>query len=309
MNLDFHDIAKLGEIATLLEVSAYPKPGNVHRTQDFENMSYEDFLISSVSIASFLEKAANRANDLYSDYPYKIGIGKIIYSCIESTNKLVNTNTNLGICMLLVPLSAAFGVMINDLSMDKLPLIMDNIIKKTSVDDAIYLTKAINLAQAGGLENKATKFDVNDDDIISNLKEDDVSMYQLLEMSSDYDKISYELTNKLPVVLGYGLPTFKKYDNKYPKNDVTLEVYLEILSSINDTLISRKYGEEISDKISLKAEHIKNNTQIATDERRREMEKFDKFLRKNKYNPGTTADFTAATLFVSLVDKYFTRGI
>ena len=42
--LNFRNIAQLGEIAALLEVSGYPKPGNVHRTQNFQNMTYEDFV-------------------------------------------------------------------------------------------------------------------------------------------------------------------------------------------------------------------------------------------------------------------------
>ena len=39
------------------------------------------------------------------------------------------------------------------------------------------------------------------------------------------------------------------------------------------------------------------------------MNEFDTFLRNKKYNPGTTADFTAASLFVGLVDKYSKEGL
>ena len=45
MNLTSSEIGRLGEIATLYEVAGYPKPGNVHRTQNFKNMYFEDFLV------------------------------------------------------------------------------------------------------------------------------------------------------------------------------------------------------------------------------------------------------------------------
>jgi triphosphoribosyl-dephospho-CoA synthase len=39
------------------------------------------------------------------------------------------------------------------------------------------------------------------------------------------------------------------------------------------------------------------------------LKKFDEYLHENKYNPGTTADFTAASIFVSLIDKYSQSGL
>ena len=51
-------IAKIAQIASVLEVSGYPKPGNVHRTQDFEDMIFEDFLISGIVIGDVMKKAA-----------------------------------------------------------------------------------------------------------------------------------------------------------------------------------------------------------------------------------------------------------
>ncbi|WP_455363487.1 triphosphoribosyl-dephospho-CoA synthase, partial [[Eubacterium] cellulosolvens] len=38
------EIAAALQLAVLLEVSAYPKPGNVHRTRDFELTRFEHFL-------------------------------------------------------------------------------------------------------------------------------------------------------------------------------------------------------------------------------------------------------------------------
>ena len=40
-------VSRCLQLAILLEVSAYPKPGNVHRTADFQETDYEHFLASA----------------------------------------------------------------------------------------------------------------------------------------------------------------------------------------------------------------------------------------------------------------------
>jgi triphosphoribosyl-dephospho-CoA synthase len=128
-------------------------------------------------------------------------------------------------------------------------------------------------------------------------------------MSSKYDKISYELTNKLPVIFNVGFPTYSELTMENPLNDSAVETYLKILSTTNDTLITRKYGIEVAEDISQKAAEILETTEIQTDKRLEALKKFDEYLHENKYNPGTTADFTAASIFVSLIDKYSQSGL
>jgi hypothetical protein len=48
------------ELAMLLEVSAYPKPGNVHRTRDYSGTKFEHFLASAVSARPYFERAGKR---------------------------------------------------------------------------------------------------------------------------------------------------------------------------------------------------------------------------------------------------------
>ncbi|RAP53267.1 MAG: hypothetical protein BZ138_01415 [Methanosphaera sp. rholeuAM270] len=309
MILNSRNIAQLGEIATLLEVSAYPKPGNVHRTQDFEDMSFEDFLISSSVLRESLEIVAYNASRYYPNLLDKIQIGDAILRSIKTTNKLVDTNTNLGISMLLIPISAGCGALENEESIYNLPKMVDIIMKNTRVEDSVALTKAIRLSNAGGLANKTTKYDVNNKNTIEELTKNNVNLYDLFKISAKYDRISYELINQLPIISKIGYPTYCKYEGQYSRNDVTLEIYLTILSEIPDTLINRKYGEEVARSVTERAKNILKDTEIATNERIEEIKEFDKFLRQNKYNPGTTADFTAASLFVGLVDKYSKIGL
>ncbi len=301
--LNFRNIAQLGEIAALLEVSGYPKPGNVHRTQDFSDMTYEDFLISASVLRENLEIVAYNASKYYPNLLDKIYLGEAILRTVKTTNKLVDTNTNLGISMLMIPLSAGFGALHNSENIYNLPKIVDIIMKNTRPDDAVAVTKAIVLARAGGL-NKTSKYDVNNTNTLNEIVDNQINLYDLFKMSAKYDRISYELVNGLPIISEYGFSTFTKYDGEYSKNDVTLEIFLTILSNIPDTLITRKYGEEAANIVSNRAKRILKETEINTEERLKELKDFDEYLTNKKYNPGTTADFTAASLFVGLVDKY-----
>ncbi|MBO7719776.1 MAG: triphosphoribosyl-dephospho-CoA synthase, partial [Methanosphaera sp.] len=136
-----------------------------------------------------------------------------------------------------------------------------------------------------------------------------INLYDLLQMSAKYDMISYELTNKLPVIFNTGFPAYSELSSEYPLNDSAIECYLRILSTTNDTLISRKYGGQVAEEISQKAMEILESTDIQTSQRLDALNEFDEYLNENKYNPGTTADFTAASIFVSLIDKYSQSGL
>lgn len=93
INLDPDFIAKTAQIASVLEVSGYPKPGNVHRTQDFSDMVFEDFLISGVVIGNIMEKAAKlgQIHGSNSREMSKIEVGKLIKEAVVETDKWIKT--------------------------------------------------------------------------------------------------------------------------------------------------------------------------------------------------------------------------
>ena len=309
MKLNYRNIAQLGETATLLEVSGYPKPGNVHRTKNFENMLYEDFLISSVILRENLEQVAYSSSRYFPNMLHKIGIGKAIYNTVRNTNNLVQTNTNLGISMLFIPIAAAFGSFNEQSTIANLPRTVKLILKSTQTNDAISLVNAIVLSKAGGMDNKTSKYDAKNDNTINDIIQNNVNIYDLFRMSAMYDKISYELINGLPVLSEYGYPAYAMHFRDYSQNDVTLQIFLTILANVPDTLIYRKYGKQVAVDVSKRAKEILKTTEIATYDRLKALNSFDKYLREKKYNPGTTADFTAASLFIGLVDRYSVTGL
>src|SRR5512134_1932121 len=88
------EISFLATAACLLEVSA-PKPGNVSRTSDFDDTTFEDFLLSAAAIGPVLAEARAR------------GVGPTILAAVQATRRHIDTNTNLGMVLLLTPLACA----------------------------------------------------------------------------------------------------------------------------------------------------------------------------------------------------------
>src|SRR5438034_8798267 len=83
-------ISQCATLACLLEATA-PKVGNVHRGADFEDLTFNDFVISAVAIAPAMEAAA------------ATGVGRAVYDAVAATRQLVSTNTNLGMALLFAP--------------------------------------------------------------------------------------------------------------------------------------------------------------------------------------------------------------
>ena len=187
MDPDF--IAKTAQIASVLEVSGHPKPGNVHRTRDFPDMVYEDFLISGIVIGDIMKNAAHRGRKYGSESLDKIELGKLIKDAVIETDKWISNNTNLGIIMLLTPLSAAAG-MSSDI--DDLQDNIDNIMRATTPNDAANLYDAINIADAGGMGDK-DDLDVGSEDAKQQLIDRGINMYDVLDLSSQWDMLAFEL--------------------------------------------------------------------------------------------------------------------
>ena len=299
--MEAKQIAKLAQIASVLEVSGWPKPGNVHRTRNYDDMVFQDFVISAVVIGDTMEEVAKQSKEI--DDLSKAELGKYILQAVNETNKWIRTNTNLGIMMMCIPIAAAAAIS------DSFDEIQDNVgrlMDATTVDDAVNLYDAINVADAGGMGDQE-EFDVKSEKAKDELRANNQTMFDVLEISAGWDRLADELTNKMPVCFEIGYPTFshawQSYDDVDVINKASVLTFMTILSQIPDTLISRKYGNEMAESVSKKAEEL-----LAFNEDDSFVEKlleFDDYLYGNKLNPGTTADLTAASIFLSYLAREF----
>ncbi len=295
-------VAKIAQMASVLEVSGHPKPGNVHRTQDFDDMVFEDFLVSGIVIGNTMKKAAERGLE-YRDKNKlsKIKLGELIKEAVKETNRWVENNTNLGIIMLLTPIAAAAG------SIKEFNSLMNKtreIMLATTPKDAVNLYDAINIADAGGMGERED-LDVGSEKAKEDLLEEGINMFQVLDISASWDALAYELTHNYPVSFKVGFPTYKSLRKSHGINYATVQTFLTILSQKPDTLISRKYDNTISLKVKEDAKIILDRGGILTEEGRSLLIKFDRDLMNHKYNPGTTADLTASSLMIALLEEHW----
>ena len=300
--MDSDLVAKIAQIASVLEVSGHPKPGNVHRTQDFEDMVYEDFLVSGIVIGNTMKKAAERGLKYRNkSKPTEIKLGELIKEAVIETNKWVENNTNLGIIMLLTPIAVAAGS-VNQFSdlMNKTKEIM----LATTPKDAVNLYDAINIADAGGMGERED-LDVGSEKAKEELVEKEINMFQVLDISASWDALAYELTHNYPVSFEVGYPVYKNLRKSHGINYATVQTFLTILSRKPDTLISRKYDNTISERVKEDAKIILDRGGILTEEGRSLLIKFDQDLMNHNYNPGTTADLTASSLMIALLEEHW----
>ena len=258
------NIAECVHLACVLEATAR-KPGNVHPGRDFDDLTYRDFILSAGAIAPILERAP------------QFGVGPVVLDAIRATRRLVTTNTNLGIVLLLAPLAAVprerdlragVGDVLNDLD----------------IDDSRAVFAAIRLANPGGLGN-APREDIR--------AEPTLPLREIMALAADRDLVARQYANNFRDVLEIGVPALSATT---PLEAGIIRCYLRLLSAHPDSHVARKNGRELAVEASRRAADV-----LAGIAR---IEEFDDWLCADGHrrNPGTTADLVAASLFAGLRD-------
>ena len=266
-------------LACLLEATA-PKVGNVHRGADFDNLTFTDFAVSSVAIAPAMEAAE------------QTGIGRAVYDAVAATRRLVSTNTNLGMCLLIAPLAAIPRTIA--LSRD----IVRDVLQKLTPDDSRLVYEAIRLAQPGGL-GEAADMDVADPA--------PASLFAAMQSAADRDLVARQYAEDFALVLEDALPDLVRGISRgWSLTESIVHTHLSLIAKHGDTLISRKCGREISQKASAFAAQVLAAGDPGEDDYFAAAADFDFWLRSdgNRRNPGATADLLAATLFAALRDEH-----
>jgi len=305
-------VSKCLQLAMLLEVSAYPKPGNVHRTADFQKTGYEHFLASAVSLAPYFKHAAEQGIRVFKKKITisQVGIGKTIRNAVEDV--LVwqhGGNTLLGSIILLIPIATAAGLTLAknaSFPVSKLRTSLRYVCDSTTAKDAVDVYDAITLAKPGGLGN-APRLDVTDVKSRKKILEEGVNLFKVFEISSSWDSISAEWVSNFHITFDFGYPFFKQQLKETKNvNIATVHTYLKILSEVPDTLIIRKAGAEKAEWVSGQAKRILEIGGLTTEKGRKSVSDLDKKLhdKAHKLNPGTTADIMSAILAIAVLNGY-----
>ncbi|MEM4733056.1 MAG: triphosphoribosyl-dephospho-CoA synthase [Candidatus Bathyarchaeia archaeon] len=303
-------IAKCLELAILLEVSA-DKPGNVNFVVGFEGTRVEHFLASAVAAREAFEEAANRGIAI-SRNNLKIedaSVGALIRACAADVAAWQKGgNTLIGTIMLFVPLAVAAGMTpMQDGGFDlaELRRKLKLVVESTTPQDAVYLYEAIEIAKPSGL-NGAPDFDVRDPKSKERLLKEQVSLFKVFQIAAGYDDICSEWINNYSITFDLAYPYLMQQLESANLSTAIIHTFLKVLSERPDTFIARKVGIEKAREISRDAQRILSLGGLTTESGRQSIIAFDKKLRNadSLYNPGTTADLTAAALALCTLSGY-----
>jgi triphosphoribosyl-dephospho-CoA synthase len=289
------NVGLAAQLACLLEVSA-PKPGNVSPGRHFADLRYEDFLASALAIGEPMAGAGER------------GVGATVRSAVEASLRWAKSNTNLGIVLLFAPLARAASLPGSDPLMrgDSRGLTLQDTVRQvlegTTVDDAREAYAAIRLARPGGLD-RAEAQDVS--------TEPTMTLVEVMRLAAHRDTIASEYDTGFEVTFGTAVPALERARREgLPWDDAIVEAFLTILATVQDSHVARRSGVSRAADVSARARHVLAEGGVRSEAGRKALDDMDRFLRdeRNSGNPGTTADLTAAAIFVVLLGGGWHEG-
>jgi triphosphoribosyl-dephospho-CoA synthase len=299
-------VGRCHALAGLLEASAYPKPGNVHRLRDSPGTRYEHFLAGSVATAPALRDLASRAHHAPSGGDWgSLGLGEAILQAVEDMLKWQRGgNVQLGVVLLHAPIAAAGGAAYREDGIPSTALrqSLGDVIAAATPRDTVNIYRAIDLAMTRGTLGEVGDLDVSDGSSLEIIEEEGLTPIQVFGLCEDRDTICSEWVHGFPVTFEEG---HKRLSNLLEVgesvNSAVLETYLYLLSRRPDSLITRKSGVEKAKEVSGRAAQVlrRRGEPGFMDEVRRMDEEL--WSGGGKLNPGTTADLTAASIFVQLL--------
>lgn len=267
--------------ACLSELEAL-KPGNVHRYSDGHRMTLDDFVTSAEVSAEPLTEPA-------------LGLGERIYRAVEATRAAVGCNTNLGILMLCAPLIQAMFE--QPQSPASLRESLCTVLARTESEDVAWLYRAIRLAAPGGLGSCA-KYDVS--------QTPDAPLLEVMAHAAQRDLIALQYTTGYADLFDFALPRLRRCEQQWGNGEWALSgLYLGLLARFPDTHIQRKHGLYKAVVITLRAAELAKG--LAQAEKPEHylfrLLQADNEFKREEINPGTSADLTVATLFLSHLES------
>ena len=268
------------QLALLLEVSGTPKPGNVDRHRDLDELRFEQFMAGAIGARRGLAAAADG-----------VSVGTAFKKGVAGMSTQTGGNTQFGCLLLLIPLIKAAR------EQSLTPDGVRSVVESTTVEDAIDFYTAFEHVDVAVDEPPpdADALDVRrGSDVAPTLRGRELTLSDIMELSADPEGRLGD-GNAREWVSGFER-TFRAADallaDKGPVVDRTARVFLDLLADEPDTLVAINHGERVAREVSDRAAAVGDDLAAA--------EQLAEAFVETGYNPGTTADITAAALFVAL---------
>ncbi|MFM1995852.1 MAG: hypothetical protein RLZZ111_239 [Planctomycetota bacterium] len=258
--------------ASVLEARA-AKPGNVHPGASFPDLTHADLVAAGLAIGPLLERADTTP------------LGRTVRDAVQAARAVTRSNANLGIVLAIAPLAAGAPDGPGDRTIATLVAGAAAALSRLSPADAVDVWEAINLARPGGLGTRS-RLDV------AGPPPDD--LLEAMRLAAPHDSVArlwaegyQRLADGLVADLAAGL------DAGLPLEEAIVRAFLLQLAREPDSLIARRHGLDTAADVSRRAANAAARPDA--------IPAFDTFLRSpRRLNPGTTADLTAAALYMLL---------
>ncbi len=318
-NLSDH-VMRCAQLAAALEVSGYPKPGNVHRTSNFQDLHFEDLLASSIAIGPSMRRLAQRGYAIFAGKKQlcEIRIGEWIERAVdESARWQKGRNAHLGTILLFSPLVAAGGSCgsVEAINPKSLREAVSEVVGGTTREDAACAFRAIAKMSPHTLGRLP---DANGPDILKRTRDflPAVTLLGAMKYGAAWDSIASEWSTDFERVFTTGYPELiEVFAETQDINTATVHTFLFFLSHFEDTFVSRKAGlkhtvyldeairigsQETAWVSKMAGEALKQGGLMTTNGKASILE-LDSRLRFYGLNPGTTADMTGASILVAML--------
>lgn len=253
------------------------KPGNVHRHSAGHGMDVAHF-----------ERAAEAAAGPIADP--SLSVGKRILRATEASVAATGLNTNLGIVLLCAPLAQAASETTFAIGLRRR---LDMILAALDEQDATDAFAAIRIANPAGL-GQVDEGDVRDNP-------DRLTLIKAMYLAAERDRIANAYVTAYSDIFDFALPVFQDARRVAIDSDLAVTtLHMSLLAEFPDTHISRKYGAAAAEEIREEARALKAYwSPVASAKSMAPLIEFDAKMKTKGRNPGTTADFVVATLFVA----------
>lgn len=294
------------QIACLAELAA-PNPGNVRPGHDLPGLTAGDMTRSAVAIGPAMSGAGEAPP------------GRTILRAIRATRRWVDTNTNLGIVLLLAPVARAAALAlagrrspapgaappssdapagVRDADGPGEPALWERlgeVLDATTVEDARLAYRAIRLAEPGGLGRVAEQ-DVSGTPT--------VPLRDAMARAADRDAVAEQYATGYELLRATGLPAVRSArEEGLTWEGAAHRCFVRLLAERPDSLVARKFGREAAEELRGASERLLAAGPPEAPDAAEGWSELDRRLRSGTppRNPGTTADLTTAALFLALL--------